>query len=231
MRKFFIFLLVAMLGSGNVYSQAKKTPVKRTQTTVSAKAKAEAEAKAKAEAEAKAKAEAEEAKAREIAFNNSNCRFGFGTGKFVSLQSSNDGFVVYEIPNMSASELKASVFTTLSSMYKSPKDVITSLSDNMIQVEGYAESVFVKQTKDFRMRYDILFDMIIQFKDGKVRYNAPTIKMLYMEMPLLGRMGKCDMNKGIPNLIEDTSSREKVGSYFNNIINSINSKLKQSNDW
>lgn len=235
MKKIIIILLVTALGCGNVYSQAKRTQVKRTQTNVSAKAKvkakAEVEAKAKADAEAKAKTDAEEAKAQEIAFNNSNCRFGFGTGKFVSSQSSNEGFVVYEVPNMNASELKSSVFTTLSSMYKSPKDVITSLSDNMIQIEGYAESIFVKKSKDFRMRYDMLFNMIIQFKDGKVRYNAPTIKMLYMEMPLLGKMGKCDMNKGIPYLIDDSSSREKVASYFNEIINNLNRKLKQSNDW
>lgn len=228
MKKLLLFLLVATLGCGNVYSQTKK-PVRRT-TSVAAKQKAEAEAKAKAEAEAKAKAEAEEAKARVIEFNNSNCRFGFGTGEFISLQSSNNGFVVYEIPNMSASELKASVFTTLSSMYKSPKDVITSLSENMIQLEGYAEGIYGTDVAGDYYRNDIAFALIIQFKDGKVRYNSPNIKMIYQDWPLPG-MAKLDMNKPISVLIKDSSSREKVANYFNSIINTINSKLKQSNDW
>ena len=236
MKKLLLLLLVATLGCGNVYSQTKK-PVRRTTSVAAkqkaeaeAKAKAEAEAKAKAEAEAKAKAEAEEAKARDIEFNNSNCRFGFGTGEFISLQSSNNGFVVYEIPNMSASELKASVFTTLSSMYKSPKDVITSLSENMIQLEGYAEGIYGTDVAGDYYRNDIAFALIIQFKDGKVRYNSPNIKMIYQDWPLPG-MAKLDMNKPISVLIKDSSSREKVANYFNSIINTINSKLKQSNDW
>lgn len=236
MKKLLLLFLVATLGCGNLYSQAKK-PVRRTANVAAkqkaeaeAKAKAEAEAKAKAEAEAKAKAEAEEAKARDIEFNNSNCRFGFGTGEFISLQSSNNGFVVYEIPNMSASELKASVFTTLSSMYKSPKDVITSLSENMIQLEGYAEGIYGTDVAGDYYRNDIAFALIIQFKDGKVRYNSPNIKMIYQDWPLPG-MAELDMNKPISVLIEDSSSREKVANYFNSIINTINSKLKQSNDW
>lgn len=236
MKKLLLLFLVATLGCGNLYSQAKK-PVRRTANVAAkqkaeaeAKAKAEAEAKAKAEAEAKAKAEAEEAKARDIDFNNSNCRFGFGTGEFISLQSSNNGFVVYEIPNMSASELKASVFTTLSSMYKSPKDVITSLSENMIQLEGYAEGIYGTDVAGDYYRNDIAFALIIQFKDGKVRYNSPNIKMIYQDWPLPG-MAELDMNKPISVLIEDSSSREKVANYFNSIINTINSKLKQSNDW
>lgn len=236
MKKLLLILLVATLGCGNVYSQTKK-PVRRTtgvaakqKAEAEAKAKAEAEAKAKAKAEAEAKAKAEEAKARDIEFNNSNCRFGFGTGKFISLQSSNNGFVVYEIPNMSASELKASVFTTLSSMYKSPKDVITSLSENMIQLEGYAEGIYGTDVEGDYYRNDIAFALIIQFKDGKVRYNSPNIKMIYQDWPLPG-MAELDMDKPISVLIEDSSSREKVANYFNSIINTINSKLKQSNDW
>jgi len=222
MKKLLLLFLVATLGCGNLYSQAKK-PVRRTANVAAkqkaeaeAKAKAEAEAKAKAEAEAKAKAEAEEAKARDIEFNNSNCRFGFGTGEFISLQSSNNGFVVYEIPNMSASELKASVFTTLSSMYKSPKDVITSLSENMIQLEGYAEGIYGTDVAGDYYRNDIAFALIIQFKDGKVRYNSPNIKMIYQDWPLPG-MAELDMNKPISVLIEDSSSREKVANYFTKV--------------
>lgn len=230
MKKLLLLFLVATLGCGNLYSQAKK-PVRRTANVAAkqkaeaeAKAKAEAEAKAKAEAEAKAKAEAEEAKARDIEFNNSNCRFGFGTGEFISLQSSNNGFVVYEIPNMSASELKASVFTTLSSMYKSPKDVITSLSENMIQLEGYAEGIYGTDVAGDYYRNDIAFALIIQFKDGKVRYNSPNIKMIYQDWPLPG-MAELDMNKPISVLIEDSSSREKVANYFNTLVSTKNGRV------
>ena len=56
-------------------------------------------------------------------------------------------------------------------MFKSPKDAIHTISDNIISVEGYSSNVF---------RYngyscDILFNLTIEFKDGKIRYNYPVI--------------------------------------------------------
>ena len=165
----------------------------------------------------------------DVNLNNEKCGFSFETSEFISKQSY-DGFVVYEIPEMSASDLKASVYTTLSSMYKSPKDVITTLSDNMIQLEGYAAKVYGKYAGETYYRRDILFNLVIQFKDGKVRYNAPTFKQIYTEWPLSG-MGRLNMNLPLSELVEDDISRTRVEVYFNNLIKSINSQLKKSNDW
>lgn len=161
--------------------------------------------------------------------NNAKCWFSFRTGEFVSQQSQED-FVVYEIPEMSASELKASTYTVLSSMYKSPKDVITTLSDNMIQLEGYATRVYGKYAGDTFYNRDIQFNLVIQFKDGKIRYNTPTIKQIYTEWPLSG-MAKLDMSKPLSILIDEASSRQKVEDYFRKLIYSINTQLKKSNDW
>lgn len=52
MKKFVLFLFAAVLGCGSVYPQVKKTPVRRSTTSVAAKQKAELEAKIKAESEA-----------------------------------------------------------------------------------------------------------------------------------------------------------------------------------
>ena len=231
MKKVVIFLLVAMLGFGNAYSQTKKAPVKRTQTSVAAKQKAEAEAKAAAEAEAKAaeearaKAEAEKARLE----NNEKCSFSFDKGVFLSRQNYDD-FVIYEIPDMSASDLKGAVFTALSSMYKSPKDVITSLSDNMIQLEGYAVDVYYSKAGEYSYGCDLSFNIIVQFKDGKVRYNVPTIKQIYIDSPL-GRKLRLDMTKPLSVLIDEDVERYAVEKYFKELIESINTKLEKSNDW
>lgn len=207
MKNLLLIFLVAMLGCGNAFSQAKKTPVKRTQTNVSAKAKAEAEEKARNE-------------------NNAKCSFSFATAQFVSNQNSED-FVVYEIPDMSASELKSAVFTTLSSMYNSPKDAITNLSDNIIQLEGYAKDAY----NDSKWGYDIAFNIVIQFKDGKVRYNSPTIKQIWQGYLMLKKTDSLNMNISLASHIESSYARKKVEDYFNNLITSINTKLKKSNDW
>ena len=231
MRKIVLVVMAITLAISNVNSQIKKTPTKRTVTSVAAKKKAEVEAKAKAEVEAKAKAEAEEkAKAEEEARNrsNSNCYFSFDTGEFISNQGTDD-YVVYEVPNMSASELKSAIYTALSSMYASPKDVITNLSDNMIQVEGFKENIYSFRVGSSIYFNDILFNMVIQFKDGKVRYNRPTIKMLYIGSPI-GKL-RADMSLGISKLIEREENRKSVDLYFWNLLRELNSKLQKSNEW
>jgi hypothetical protein len=115
-------------------------------------------------------------------------------------------------------------------MYKSPKDVITTLSDSMIQLEGYAAGVYGKYAGDTYYKRDVLFNLVIQFKDGKVRYNAPAIKQIYTEWPLSG-MARLDMSKPLSVLVEDSSSRKKFEDYFRRLIDSINSQLEKSNEW
>lgn len=214
MKKLLLFFILVSFVSGNAYSQATKTPAKRKTSSVTTKQKAEEEAIAKtkaAEKEAFAKAEEE----RKRIANNHNCRFSFEKGEFVSLQGSDD-YVVYEIPNMSASDLKSAVYTSLSSMYKSPKDVITNLSDNMIQLEGYAENLYYFKVGNRIYFNDILFDIVIQFKDGKIRYNKPNIKQLYIGGPL-GK-GRADMSISLSKLIDDKDKRQSVESYFNSLL-------------
>ncbi len=228
MKKLLLILLVATLGCGNVYSQTKK-PVRRT-TSVAAKQKAEAEAKAKAEAEA-----AEDA--RRIEENNSKCGFSLISGEFIGHQIPKD-YVVYEVPDMSASELKNSVYTILSSMFKSPKDAITNLNDNMIQLEGYSPSLYEDRI-DFNYKKvfnHFIFGLVIQFKDGKVRYNAPSLKYIHMVVENSDTQNISNISGvNLKDYFEDNKDRieklRNIENYFNELIASINAKIKKSNDW
>jgi hypothetical protein len=231
MKKILLFLLVATLGCGNVYSQTKK-PVRRT-ASVAAKQKAEAEAKAKAEAEEKAKAEAEE-KAR-ISENNMKCKFSLETGDFIS-QQGYENYVIYEIPEMTASELKSAVYTILTSMFKSPKDAITSVSDNILQLEGYSPSLFEGRISfNYKTIFNhIIFGLVIQFKDGKIRYNTPSLKYIHMVVENSDTNNLSNISGVNIRGYFDEDADSKIASienYFNNLIATINSKLKQSNDW
>ena len=224
MKKLLLFLLVATLGCGNVYSQTKK-PVRRT-TSVAAKKKAEAEAKAKAEAEEKAR----------ISENNMKCKFSLETGDFIS-QQGYENYVIYEIPEMTASELKSAVYTTLTSMFNSPKDVITNVSDNIIQIEGYSPSLFEDETSMHSKIFNhISFGLVIQFKDGKIRYNSPSLKWHHLKLENSdiqeqSNISGTNMRRYLSG-DKDIDGRLKIiADYFNNIIASINRKAKKSNDW
>ena len=239
MKKLLLLFLVATLGCGNLYSQAKK-PVRRT-ANVAAKQKAEAEAKQKAEAEAKQKAEAEvEAKSAEenrIYQNNAKCRFSFDVGEFVSKQGY-DNYVIYEIPKMTTSELKTSVISAIGTIYSSPKDVINSVDDNLIQLTGITKG-FKRTSKIIGESYktQFIFNLVIQFKDGKVRYNAPVIKYIVSENVNTGKRHINDFSGvNIRNyLLEDDyladTHLKQIEYDINNLISSINSHLIKSNDW
>ena len=56
-----------------------------------------------------------------MAENNALCKFVFDDKGIYSAQDSSKDYVVYEKPNMSASELKAAVLSAISSLFKSPK--------------------------------------------------------------------------------------------------------------
>lgn len=90
---------------------------------------------------------------------------------FSITQNNKRNFIVYEFTGLKASDMKSSIISKLTTMFKSPKDAIHTISDNIISVEGYSSNVF---------RYngyscDILFNLTIEFKDGKIRYNYPVI--------------------------------------------------------
>ena len=232
--KIIVLILMAItFAIGNVNSQVKRTSTKRTTTSVAAKkkaeAKAEAEVKAQAEAKALAEAEAKEQLRREA--NNTNCEFGFDDGGLYSKQDVANDYVIYEIPNMSAGDLKAATLSAISSLYKSPKDVVTNLGDNIIQLDRYVPAIYSKYTSGGdEIPYDMEYSMIIQFKDGKIRYNIPSVKQMWLTAPIIGRF-RVDMDKPLSDIIEEINQRSLVIKEFNSLISVINARILKANDW
>lgn len=159
------------------------------------------------------------------------CRLEFTNEGLVSAQDASKDYLVYEVPGLTASELKASVLNTISAMYSSPKDAVTSLSDNMIQLDGYAARVYYSKAGNALYPVDFTFAWTMQFKDGKIRINIPKIKQIYvMDVPLIGAL-KLDMSKPITVLISEDLDRDMVAYELNKFIRAICENAKSSNDW
>ena len=78
---------------------------------------------------------------------------------------------------------------------------------------------------------DIYYTLIIQFKDGKIRYNAPSIKQLIVtRVPMVGSL-RLDTSKPVTTLIKDSYDRKQVAEEFNNTISIINHKTITADDW
>lgn len=78
----------------------------------------------------------------------------------------NDYFVI-EVPGASQSELYTRTLQYITETYNSPKDVISS------QVEN--ETIAVTGSHKIFFGFDVLYKIVYKFKDGKVRYDMPTI--------------------------------------------------------
>ena len=162
---------------------------------------------------------------------NSKCLFGIDRSGIYSMQNRDNNYVVYEIPYKSASELKSATISAISSLFKSPKDVLTNLGDNIIQLERYASRVYMEKMGDYYYNHDIMYSLIIQFKDGKIRYNTPSIKQIYVtEVPMLGTL-KLDMSKPLYQLIKESYNMSYVADEFNMVIKKINQEVLKDDNW
>lgn len=163
--------------------------------------------------------------------NNSLCKFVFDDKGLYSAQDSSKDYIIFNRPGKSSAELKASVLSAISSLFKSPKDVVTNLGDNIIQLERYAPNLYHGKYGDSYYSTDVYYSLIIQFKDGKIRYNTPSIKHLIITgVPMLGSL-RLDTNKPITTLIEESYDRDKVVKEFNKTISEINKKSISADNW
>ena len=228
MKKIIISLFIASITLA-VYGQTNRTAASKANIAINTKKAVEANVNKTASDAAAEQAKNKEEEARNV--NNGLCKFGFDDRGLFSIQNTDNDYVIYEIPGMSASDLKAATLSAISSLFKSPKDVVTNLGDNIIQLERFVTDVFTATTdKGTIYKYDMSYSQIIQFKDGKVRYNIPSIKQIWIKIPMLGTK-KIDSNLPLTQQVQENIQRNKVADEFNSMIEAINSKIEKANDW
>lgn len=84
---------------------------------------------------------------------------------------STKNYIVIEIPTKKQNELYKSALVYLSSIYRNPQNVITSVENESIIINGMTESI-IGDLKWYK--YRLYYNINIQFKDGKMKFE-PTI--------------------------------------------------------
>lgn len=90
-------------------------------------------------------------------------------------------FVVVYFPGKSAHDLYQQVLGNVTLTYNSPKDVVSTQQDMIISVNGLAKDFGYIGTVNGRYYYNMMYVISFQFKDEKVRINAPSISMFYFD--------------------------------------------------
>lgn len=90
-------------------------------------------------------------------------------------------FIVVDYPGKSAQDLYQQVLGNVTLTYNSPKDVVSTQQDKIISVNGLAKDFGYIGTVNGRYYYNMMYVISFQFKDEKVRINAPSISTFYFE--------------------------------------------------
>lgn len=101
---------------------------------------------------------------------------------FISQDDSVKNYVVYEYNNISKADLYKSVLLFIQKKYRSPKDVLNEVPNESISISGlqpdcigipWRSKIDQKFSGKYAVRYDMSYNFIVQFKENKIRIDAP----------------------------------------------------------
>ena len=167
-----------------------------------------------------------------------NAQFKLTSEGFVSQADSSKRYIVYNFDGYDAKRLYTSVLKTITANYKSASDVMNNVENEMINIRG-VQSKYVGIRMPFIPLYDLAYNFIIQFKDNKIRFDAPIIKCTFIsdgkerELEIKGGANTYSFfkNNGNP---KEKKAIERVESFFNNLVERICADIKnedKNDDW
>lgn len=153
---------------------------------------------------------------------------------FVNSSDTSKKYIVIEVPNKSSQELFKTSLLYFTSKYNSPKDVISKVEGSAITINGFQQNTI--RQNGTATPFDINYTIAFQFKDGKIKIDAPTFRLntglrtMYLvytgfsingqESGIYGKNGKVKSEKAIIDL----------EMFFNDYLGKYNKELLSKSD-
>ena len=155
--------------------------------------------------------------------------FSFDDRGFYNYRDSTRTFLVYEFEGRSSADLKNATISYLATLANSPAKAIKNIGDIVISLEGHKEKCGYEKLESGAIYWNhIDFALVIEFKDGKIKYNAPTISLVTRDSPI--GVLRLNMSQPLPTLITG-NSRSFMTNFFNELIAGINEAVSKAEDW
>lgn len=161
---------------------------------------------------------------------------------FVDSKNAQNDYIVVPFEGKSQTEIFNLALTAIGKTFVSPDDRISKVKYNQININGVFQDITFINRVGLKLYFDMYYNIIFEFKDGKMRINGPIINDIRRQAPdgvqhicltkadkgwgdkvLFNNDGKINEKKHKEN-IEDT-----VNTFVNKIISEMN-KTKES-DW
>ena len=113
-----------------------------------------------------------------------SAQFKLTINGFVSEEDNSKDYLVYTFEGMSQEDLYVKVLSFVHKKYKNPDVVLNEIKNEMITISGAQEScISVDKPKkilgskySFSGGYDLEYTIPIQFKDGRIKVDAPNFE-------------------------------------------------------
>lgn len=147
-------------------------------------------------------------------------------------------FAVIPYNGKTQNELYLDISTAITKLYKSPKDVVSEVENEIISIKGFCPDCIAVKTPGMKLHFGVEYILKFQFKDEKIRIDAPIVSRMISEyQPAIYTELFPDWisswkiyKEGQPNpkrqyLISD------LNNTLNRLINNILSCKSQDEDW
>lgn len=132
-------------------------------------------------------------------------------------------YYVVDMGKKSAHQLYMDVLSHISSLYRNPDRVISKVEDRSIVINGYADEVAYFKDQEYTTSMSFKYRIELQFKDGKIRVNAPDLPEIYTSSAWGERKLSSYPTKYIGYLFggETSAMKKEIDKYINAIITAI----------
>lgn len=91
-----------------------------------------------------------------------------------------NNYYVVDFARKNAHQLYMDVLSNIASIYRNPDLVTSKVENRSIVINGYADEIaWYKDWQNYTTTVSLNYRIELQFKDGKIRINAPTLQEIY----------------------------------------------------
>lgn len=157
-----------------------------------------------------------------------NAQFSLTINGFVSSQDNSKNYVVFDYDSISKEKLYTNVLKFITANYKSAKDVVSKVDNEIITINALQP----KQIKAKTLKYDISYTLVVNFKDNKIKIDSPTFECTSYAFNKPYRLTMSGSNGGFGSEITvglfkkngEPSQKDTIGeieSFINSLCNEI----------
>lgn len=154
---------------------------------------------------------------------------------FVNSTDHSSLYVVVDMAGKDQESLYKDALLAISSFFRSPKDVISTVENEMITVNGY-QSKAIRRNK--LHTFDINYSISFEFKDEKMRIGSPSFRLTnfanLQELHLVSNATINGTDLGIWNKklkLKSELAKEDLEKFFDGFISLSIEKINDGEDW